>query len=242
MGKMEISRNEKKILKKFESIIGYKFKDRAKLKRALTHKSYAYENKLSYEDHNERYEYLGDAVIELCVSSMLFSSFPDKPEGELSRLRAATVNENQLASISREIFLGDYLLLGKGEDGTGGREKSSILSDALEALCGSVYLDRGFDRAGKFISNLFSNVMRMADKKEFMCDYKTKLQEEVQARYKKMPRYQLVSTNGPDHDKTFNVDLYLDAKKLSNGIGKTKKAAEQEAAKVALDELEKINE
>ena len=237
MGKLEITKNEKKILKEFEKNIGYRFKDRDKLMRALTHKSYAYEKKLAYEDHNERYEYLGDAVIELCISTMLFEKFPKKSEGELSRLRAASVNEAQLAEIAKLINLGDFVFLGKGEDNTGGREKNSILSDTFEALCGSIYLDRGISRASKFMENNFQTVMEKASDDDFMCDYKTKLQEVVQAKYKTMPKYVLIKTSGPDHSKMFEVELYVSKNKIADGKGRTKKTAEQNAAKVALSEI-----
>ncbi len=148
---MDISPDDKKCLKAFEKNLGYRFKKREYLKRALTHKSYANEQKLAATEHNERYEYLGDAVLELAISHLLMQSFPDYPEGELSKIRAAVVNEEQLAELARKINLGDYLYLGKGEAQTGGNNKPSLLADAYEAVFGAVYLDRGFTKALRLI-------------------------------------------------------------------------------------------
>ena len=180
-------------------------------------------NSLTRSNEHECYEYLGDAVIELVMSRILFDRFPEITEGELSRLRAATVNEGQLAIIAKEINLGNFLYLGKGEEATNGREKPSLLSDAFEAVCGAIYLDRGFDKAVKALSKLFSSVLERAGDADFMCDHKTKLQEEVQAKYKIMPRYQLIKTSGPDHCKKFEVVLYVGERRIGGGVGGTKK-------------------
>ena len=158
---MGMTRDERKRLKEMERRIGYGFKRRAYLKRALTHKSFANENRLPHTEHNERYEYLGDAVLELSISHLLMERFPEFPEGELSKLRAAIVNENQLAELARSIDLGDYLYLGKGEDQTGGRDKPSLLSDAFEAVLGAVYIDRGFGKAMKVVKRLYENVLHV---------------------------------------------------------------------------------
>ncbi|MBT3180951.1 MAG: ribonuclease III [Deltaproteobacteria bacterium] len=235
---MALDSNEKKSLKEFEKQIGYKFKRRAHLKRALMHKSYANEHRLPPTDHNERYEYLGDAVLELSVSHLLMERFPDHPEGELSKLRAAIVNEGQLAEIAESINLGDYLYLGKGEDNTGGREKPSLLSDAFEAVLGAVYLDRGFNKVFKVVSFLYEPIMERAGGVGFVKDYKTRLQEVSQSRFRTVPRYRLAKTTGPDHCKTFEVNLYINDELWGVGRGGNKKSAEQNAAQEALSKLE----
>lgn len=235
---MGIAGQEKKRLREVEKRIGYKFKRREYLKRALTHKSYANEQKLSHTEHNERYEYLGDAVLELSISHILMSRFPKYPEGELSKLRAAIVNETQLAELARSIDLGDHIYLGKGEDQTGGRDKPSILSDAFEAVLGAIYLDRGFDKASKVVSRLYEEVLDRAGGAGFVRDFKTRLQEVSQARFKAVPRYRLQNTTGPDHEKIFEVHLYINDSRMGVGRGPSKKAAEQAAAEEALDQLE----
>ncbi|MFA4874605.1 MAG: ribonuclease III [bacterium] len=229
---------EKGQIKTFEKLLGYRFKHRDYLKRALTHKSFANEQKLAATEHNERYEYLGDAVLELSVSHLLMERFPDFPEGELSKLRAAIVNEGQLADIARQVNLGDFLYLGKGEDQTGGRDKPSLLSDAMEAVFGAVYLDRGFGKAFGVIENIYEEVLDRAGGVGFVRDFKTKLQEVSQARFRAVPRYRLQKTSGPDHAKTFEVHLYINDDCWGIGTGANKKAAEQAAASQALAKLE----
>lgn len=235
---MALTSEEKKILKAFEKRLGYKFKHRSHLKRALTHKSFANENRMAPTEHNERYEYLGDAVLELSVSHLLMERFPDHPEGELSKLRAAVVNEGQLAEIAKVIDLGEYMYLGKGEDNTGGREKPSLLSDAFEAVLGAVYLDRGFGKAMKLVKSLYGGILDRAGGVGFVKDYKTRLQEVSQGRFRVVPRYRLMRTSGPDHSKTFEVHLYIADKLWGEGSGGSKKSAEQDAARQALEKLE----
>lgn len=235
---MVLNSEDKGIVKAFEKKLGYKFKRRSHLKRALTHKSYANEQRLPPAEHNERYEYLGDAVLELSVSHLLMERFPDHPEGELSKLRAAIVNEGQLAELAKDIELGDYLYLGKGEDNTGGREKPSLLSDAFEAVLGAVYLDRGFKKSFELVERLYSVVLERAGGVGFVKDYKTRLQEVSQSRFKVVPRYKLAKTTGPDHRKTFEINLFINDEIWGVGSGGSKKAAEQEAAKDALTKLE----
>ncbi len=235
---MSISREEKKKFKEFEKRLGYGFKKREHLKRALTHKSFANEQHLPPTEHNERYEYLGDAVLELSVSHLLMEQFPTHPEGELSKLRAAIVNEEQLASMARALRIGDYLYLGKGEDRTGGREKPSLLSDAFEAVLGGVYMDRGFDKANGVVRKQFTKVLKEVGGTGFMKDYKTRLQEISQGRFRVMPRYRLVSSTGPDHRKTFEINLYIKEELVGVGHGASKKAAEQDAARQALEKIE----
>lgn len=234
---MDLTGEDKKHLKEFEKMLGISFKRREHLKRALMHKSYANENKYPATDHNERYEYLGDAVLELAISQMLFHAFQNHPEGELSKLRAAIVNEEKLAELALEIKLGDFLYLGKGEDRTGGRSKHSLLSDAFEAVLGAVFLDRGFDKAVKVINKHFKKVIEEIGGKGFERDFKTRLQEVVQGRFRTIPRYKLSRELGPDHNKIFEVHLYISGEHVSSGCGASKKAAEQDAARQALEKL-----
>jgi len=236
---MNISKEEKKRLGNFEALLGYKFKKKEHLKRALTHKSYANELQWPATEHNERYEYLGDAVLELASSHLLMESYPKHPEGELSKLRAAIVNEHQLAEMARIITLGEFLYLGKGEDRTGGRDKPSILSDAYEAILGAIYIDRGFDKAFKVVKKHFMVVIESTCGQGFVRDYKTRLQELAQSRFKCVPRYRLVVQRGPDHCKTFIVDLYIQDELYSTGNGLSKKAAEQDAARQTIEKLQK---
>ncbi|MFH1830168.1 MAG: ribonuclease III [Pseudomonadota bacterium] len=202
------------------------------------HKSYANEQKLPATEHNERYEYLGDAVLELSISHILMERFPDFPEGELSKLRAAVVNETQLAELARTLDLGEYLYLGKGEDQTGGRDKPSLLSDAFEAILGAIYIDKGFGKAFKVIESIYDDVLDRAGGVGFVRDFKTRLQEISQARFRAVPRYRLQSTYGPDHAKIFEVHLYINDSLMGVGKGPSKKAAEQAAACEALTGLE----
>lgn len=234
---MEINSEDKALLKRFEKKIGYKFKRREHLKRALTHKSYANENRMPVCDNNERYEYLGDAVLDLSISHLLMEQFPEHPEGELSKLRAAVVNEAKLAEIARDIGLGEFLYLGKGEDQTGGRVKPSLLSDALEAVFGAVYLDRGFDKAFGVIARRYEKILEGAGGVGFIKDFKTKLQEESQGRFRTIPRYRLFGAKGPDHNKLFEVHLYINGELWGVGHGASKKAAEQAAAEQALGKM-----
>jgi len=205
------------------------------LERALTHKSYANESKL--REHNERMEFLGDAVLNLVVSEYLMKACPDSTEGDLSRLRAAVVSEPALATVAREIGLGDYLLLGRGEDQTGGRDKDSLLSDCLEALVASIYLDAGWEAAGGFIIRFFESVLLKTCSSGGTIDYKTMLQELCQERIKQLPEYRVAFETGPDHRKQFEVELLVMGKVYGRGVGKNKKEAEQRAAKEAVAKL-----
>lgn len=218
--------------------MGYRFRSRKHLKCALTHKSYANERRMDASEHNERYEYLGDAVLELSVSHLLMERFPNHPEGELSKLRAAIVNEGQLAELANGIKLGEFLYLGKGEEQTGGRDKPSLLSDALEAVFGAIYLDRGFKKAFDVVKRRYKKVLERAGGAGFVKDYKTRLQEVSQSRFRAVPHYRLVRTTGPDHQKTFEVLLYICDERWGIGRGASKKAAEQNAAEKALRRLE----
>lgn len=218
-------------ISQLESEIGYVFKDKRLLNKAITHSSYANEKRLGKQNHNERLEFLGDAVLEVCTSDFLFREYLDKPEGDLTRLRASIVCEPTLAQCARLIHLPDYLLLGKGEETTKGRYRDSIVSDAFEAVIGAIYLDGGIEEAKKFIKKF---VLNDIESKHLFYDSKTILQETVQKQYKKKVVYKLISEEGPDHDKKFNVQVFLDDSVLGTGIGTTKRKAEQQAAYEAI--------
>ena len=212
---------------KFESQIKYEFRDKDMLQLALTHSSYANEHQKGKLENNERLEFLGDAVLEIVSSEFLFHEFPEEPEGKLTRLRASMVCEPTLAHCARELQLGEYLLLGKGEDATGGRKRDSILSDALEALIGAIYLDGGFTNAKEFIKQFILNDL---EHKQLFFDSKTILQEMVQKHCNEKLAYELIGESGPDHDKVFHVQALIGSRAVSEGLGRTKKAAEQQAA------------
>ena len=215
----------------FEEKIGYTFKNKALIKQALTHSSYANEKKMKPLSDNERLEFLGDAVLEVVSSDYLYKTFPDMPEGKLTKLRASLVCEPTLAYCAMEMELGNYLLLGKGEDATGGRTRKSVLSDALEATIGAVYLDGGIEIARGYIMQYILNDI---EHKKMFSDSKSILQEHIQAEKKAVPEYNLVNESGPDHDKIYEVEVSCMGQILARGVGQTKKAAEQDAAYKAL--------
>ena len=217
-------------LKKFQELIGYAFKNEQLLKQALTHSSYANEKHLKKLSDNERLEFLGDAVLEVVSSEFLFQNYPNLTEGQLTKLRASIVCEPTLATCTESIHLGDYLFLGKGEDRTGGRTRKSVLSDAMEAVIGAIYLDGGFASAKEFVLKF---IMTDIEHKHLFYDSKTILQEVVQGEHEQLT-YVLLGETGPDHDKTFEVGVLIGKKEISTGKGHTKKAAEQEAAYQAL--------
>ena len=221
-------------LKELEKKISYSFSDEGLLKHAMTHSSYVNEKRLKKTDCNERLEFLGDAVLELVSSEYLFFENPKMPEGELTKLRASMVCEKALAFCARDLDLGDFLLLGKGEDATGGRKRDSITSDALEALIGAIYLDGGFANAKEFILN---HVLNDLEGKRLFYDSKTILQELVQGNSEKRICYELVGEVGPDHNKSFQMEVRIGDTTYGQGIGRTKKAAEQEAAYQAMLKL-----
>ena len=225
-----------KLQREFEEKIGYCFQDGNLLAQALTHSSYANEHHLGKRADNERLEFLGDAVLEIVTSEFLFHRYPEYPEGELTRMRASMVCEPTLAFCTRELKLGKYLRLGKGEAQTGGRERKSILSDAMEALIGAIYLDGGFANAKEFIHRFVLNDM---EHKELFYDSKTILQEIVQGNYAEELSYHLLGEEGPDHDKKFIVEAKIGEQVYGKGRGRTKKSAEQEAAYETLLQLKK---
>jgi ribonuclease-3 len=215
--------------------IAFTYRDPRLLERALTHKSYANENRLT--EHNERMEFLGDSVLNLVVSELLMNALPEASEGDLSRIRAAVVSEPSLAAVAREIGLGEFLLVGRGEEQTGGRDKDSLLADSLEALVASLYLDGGIDRASDFITRFFRGTIGRVRTAGGTEDHKTGLQELCQERLKTLPEYRVVSESGPDHRKEFTVELSILGEVCGRGTGRNKKEAEQRAAKEALEKL-----
>lgn len=225
-------------LKQLEEKIGYAFHDRSLLKKAMMHSSYINEKQLPKHECNERLEFLGDAVLELVSSEFLFHAHPDMPEGELTKTRASMVCEPSLAFCARELKLGEYLLLGKGEDATGGRQRDSVTSDAMEALIGAIYLDGGFANAKEFIHRFVLNDL---EHRKLFFDSKTILQEIVQAHFREHIQYELVNEEGPDHNKSFEVAVYIGRDFLGTGKGRTKKAAEQEAAYRSILKLHQEN-
>ena len=217
-------------MKVFEEIIGYKFKDKSLLQTALTHSSYA--NEMNGKvDYNERLEFLGDSVLGMITAEFLFTHHPEMPEGKLTKTRAAMVCEKSLHRFAQSIKLGEFMYLGKGEINTGGRERPSILADAFESVIAAIYLDAGFEEAKKFVLGFIST----ADIEEtVITDYKTALQEIVQKNPGEYLEYFMVGESGPDHCKTFIVEVHLNNNVIGTGEGRSKKQAEQMAAKATL--------
>ncbi|UCD85190.1 MAG: ribonuclease III [Deltaproteobacteria bacterium] len=235
--------NERRICKnkELENKINHKFKNTELIDQALTHKSYIHECDLPPLASNERLEFLGDAVLGLIIGHELFKKYPGYSEGELSILRAAVVNERQLARIAREIDLGSYLLLGKGEEQTGGRNKDSLLADAYEAILGAIYLDGGIEGATNSVLNQFSGIFQELIEGGTDFDFKSRLQEITQDIFKKTPNYSVINEWGPDHEKSFEVQVLINDEIYSSGIGKSKKDAEQKAAAEAIKIIQKKN-
>ncbi len=219
-------------MKALEQALGYVFKDPTLLRTALTHSSYANEQKKEVK-YNERLEFLGDSVLSVIVSEYLFTHLVDCPEGELTRIRAALVCEKSLCSFARQINLGEYLLLGKGEKNNHGQERPSILADAFEAVLAAMYLDGGFAPAKKHVLRFVGP--ELEQHKDAFNDYKTVLQEIIQRNPEEQLSYAVVSEEGPDHDKRFQVEVRLNSNVLGVGVGRSKKSAEQQAAKQALE-------
>ena len=222
--------------KEIEHRIGYTFHNPALLEKALTHSSYSNEHRLGKLNNNERLEFLGDAVLEVVSSEFLYKKYPERPEGELTKQRASMVCEQTLALCARDLELGSYLLLGRGEDMTGGRERASVTSDAMEAMIGAIYLDGGFANAKEYIDRFILNDI---ENKQLFFDSKTILQEIVQGEMECEPVYELTGEEGPNHNKKFTVQVLIREQVYGPGSGRTKKAAEQEAAYAALLKLKK---
>lgn len=227
-------------LTEFEEIIGYRFNDTELLKTALTHSSYSNENRGKKIKYNERLEFLGDSVLSLVVSRYIFENYPDLPEGKLTKIRASVVCEHSLWECAANVELGKFMILGRGEEMTGGRTRMSILADAFEALIAAIYLDGGFEVAREWVlGQLYDSIVRAVGGNYFK-DYKTTLQEYVQAAGHEKIEYNVVGESGPDHKKTFVVEVSLDGKVCGCGEGNSKKRAEQSAAQQALSSIKPV--
>ncbi len=224
------------MIEDLERRISYRFSKKDLLEEALTHPSYAHEKGSSR--HSERLEFLGDAVIGLIITDYLLEKYPEKREGELARIKGHLVSKGTLAYLARRIGLGPYIFLGSGDEKHGVREKESTLANAFEALIGAIYLDGGFEKAKSFLLSQLEAVLSEMDKRVFKRkDPKTELQEILQKRYKALPRYEIVSVNGPEHEPTFKVRIVFRGKVLGVGMGRNKKEAEKNAAREALSML-----
>ncbi len=220
-------------LEKIYKILNYRFQDPELIIKAFTHASYINESNLT--EDNERLEFLGDSVISLAITHLLMEKFPDASEGKLSKLRSALVSEKRLCKMAIKLGIGEMILLGKGEEKTGGRRKSSILADTIEAIFGAIYLDAGFTKALEIVKDIFWEEIKNVDL--ISLDYKSKLQELTQKKFGVLPEYKLVAEKGPSHYKSFRIALFINNKFIAEAKGKTKKEAEQKAAKEALNWL-----
>ena len=223
------------MIKDLETAIGYQFHNISLLQNALAHSSYANERWHNSLMSNERLEFLGDSILGMLVADYLYRNFPDRPEGDLTRMRADMVCEKTLANVANGLGLGQHLLLGKGEEQGGGRSRNSILADAVESVIAACYLDGGMEAAIQFVRKFI--LVNVPVTKLHNADYKTALQELVQQKKNQVLAYTLVGESGPDHDKQFNVELTLNGKVVGVGTGSSKKRAEQDAARVAIDNL-----
>jgi ribonuclease-3 len=219
-----------------EESLGYSFENRVLLAEALTHRSFANEYRAENLPDNERLEFLGDAVIDLVTSEYLMAKLPDVPEGQLTRIRADVVSMPGLSRIAWSLNIGRAILLGKGEERSGGREKSSLLADAVEAIVGAVFTDGGFDAAKAVVLPLFVPMLEEASRVEGQ-DFKSRLQEVLQASQRALPIYKVADVSGPAHERIFRIEVIVDERVVSSGQGRTKKAAEQAAAELALTAL-----
>lgn len=218
-----------------ETGLGYCFKNKLLLMNALTHSSYASDNNMEYIKNNERLEFVGDALLDSIIGIRLYNLLPKEREGKLTKIRAQVVCEETLKDIGNEIGLGSYLLIGKGEENTGGRTRKSIIANAVEAIIGAIFLDSDYNTVAKTVIGLFDNKIQLAINGKLTVDHKTKLQEILQKKYKENHiSYDVVFTQGPDHDKIFHVELKNDGEIIGKGMGKSKKEAEQNAAQDAL--------
>jgi ribonuclease III len=232
-----MKKERKEQLKKFIQVMEISFHDLNLLDKALTHSSYANENKNKHVQHNERLEFLGDAILDLVVGEYLFKKYPEMPEGELSKARASIVSESPLAACCTVFRMGDYILLGNGELASGGRLRASILADAFEAVVGAIYIDSSYEAARSFILYQLRDFLAIVESGHYGKDYKTVFQEFIQRDGEQKIDYELCREEGPDHDKTFYMEVIVNGKVLGGGSGKTKKDAEQQAAHEALEKL-----
>ncbi|UMZ73328.1 Ribonuclease 3 [Natranaerofaba carboxydovora] len=226
-----------KTIKELIEKLGVKTENLDLFLQAVTHTSYAHEKKHNNISHNERLEFLGDAVLELITSEILYFRYPNLPEGELTKLRASIVCEESLLKVAHKLELGKYLRLGRGEEASGGRERASILADSVEAVFGALYLDVGYERTKNIVHNLMNELYEDIDRDRSISDYKTTLQELTQKNFDSCPIYRIVEEYGPDHDKKFVAQVEVDGNVFAKGKGKSKKEAEQRAAKIAWEKL-----
>ena len=238
MEKLSVNDTRKKALIRLEEKLSHCFRDATYLETALTHRSYVNENPQSAVTDNERLEFLGDAVLELCISDLLIRNKAGFTEGSLSKIRASLVNEKPLAQLARTLEIGEMLLLGKGEEASGGRTKDSLLANALEAVIAAIYLDAGFIKVKNVIRKLLEPALIDEALSSRYCDYKTALQELSQKKYKCAPQYNLIGSSGPDHAKVFAITVNVGNKIISTGCGSSKKEAEKQAAQKAWKELQ----
>lgn len=227
----------KRELQLFERHTGIRFRELEFLNQAFTHRSFANEPGETGEN-NERLEFLGDSVLGLVVSEYLYETLPDQPEGELARVKSFVVSEASLSEIARGLRVDNYILIGKGEEYSGGRSKKAILADCLEAIIGAYYLDSGFQASGRFVHQMLIPEINKVLENRHAKDYKTLLQEHVQKRMKTYPRYRVVQKTGPDHDRTFWIEVHVGERSFGAGKGKNKKEAEQEAARIAYEGMQ----
>lgn len=217
-----------------EKLLGYTFTDQEHLLSAMTHRSYLNENREATQDHNERLEFLGDAVLELVVTDFLFTKYPEKPEGELTAIRAALVNTVSLSETSAKLGVNDYLLMSKGESKDTGRARQYILANVFEALVGALYLDQGYTSARTFIeAHILPKTEKIVEKRLWQ-DAKSRFQELAQEHHSVTPSYQTLSQEGPDHDRVFTVGVFLGKEQVAEGKGRAKQEAEQQAAEAAI--------
>lgn len=235
MENIDGSRKEK--LEELEKKINYTFKKKYLLSRALTHSSYANQKGLSYIEHNERLEFLGDSVLSLAVSEHIFKKYKNRQEGKLTKMRAGVVCEASLYMRAQALGLGEYMLIGRGEEITGGRRRISILADACEALIAAIYIDGGFDCAKKFIISQLEDSIAQTVKGSDIDDFKSRLQEYLQKDQEATIRYEVIGEEGPPHNRTFHVRVSINGGMTGEGWGKSKKKAEQEAARGVLQKL-----
>lgn len=233
---MKIRKNE------IEKIIGYKFKTPAFLYEALTHSSYSNERRSQDVKNNERLEFLGDSVLSIVISDYLFNNYTELPEGELTKIRSKIVCESTLGECSKRIKLGSFMLFGKGEEMTGGRERTSILADAFEALIAAIYMDGGLEKSKEFILTQMKDKIEDSVQGKVFLDYKTHLQEIVQVNKDNKITYEIINEEGPDHCKVFHTHVKLNEKTIGVGVGRSKKESEQEAAKMALERSDLLYE
>ena len=227
----------KKVIRELENILGLKFNDTKYLRKALTHSSYANENKC---ESYEKQEFLGDSVLSLIVSDYLFKNVKKGAEGELSRIRASLVCEESLAEVGKKIGLSRFVMLGKGEEKYGTRERASLISDVFEAILAAIYLDMGYEKAKEFLMRVMGDKIKAAANSDSKKDYKSNLQEIIQkiSHGKTKIQYAIIAEEGPEHNKNFEVELFINSKAVSKGKGRTKKEAEQEAARIFLNKYE----